>query len=80
MQYAFSNCPIAEFLVMSPKADQLVPLFGELFLNEPMPQDGYLELTDAPGWGVELNDQLELIRPYEGSASKARVHEVIATT
>ena len=31
MQYAFSNCPIAEFLVMSPKADELVPLFGELF-------------------------------------------------
>jgi hypothetical protein len=22
-------------------------------------------LTDAPGWGVELNQNLELIRPYE---------------
>jgi L-rhamnonate dehydratase len=51
---------------MSPEADQIVPLFGELFVNEPVPSDGYIELTDAPGWGVELNDKLELLRPYEG--------------
>jgi L-alanine-DL-glutamate epimerase-like enolase superfamily enzyme len=30
-----------------------------------LPQDGYIELTDAPGWGVELNDKLELLRPFE---------------
>ena len=71
MQYAFSNCPIAEFLVMSPKADELVPLFGELFTNEPIPKDGYLELPDAPGWGVELNQNLELVRPYENSRREA---------
>jgi L-rhamnonate dehydratase len=65
LQYAFTNCPIAEFLVMSPAADRVVPLFGELFRNEPLPQDGYIELTDAPGWGVELNDKLELLRPFE---------------
>jgi L-rhamnonate dehydratase len=50
---------------MSPKADQLVPLFGELFTNEPLPKDGYIDLSDEPGWGVELNDQLELVRPYQ---------------
>jgi L-rhamnonate dehydratase len=65
LQYAFTNCPIAEFLVMSPAADRLVPLFGELFRNEPLPRDGYIELSDAPGWGVELNDKLELVRPIE---------------
>jgi L-rhamnonate dehydratase len=43
----------------------MVPLFGELFRNEPLPRDGYIELTDAPGWGVELNDKLELLRPLE---------------
>src|SRR5499426_3179087 len=64
LQYAFTNCPIAEFLVMSPRADELVPLFGDLFKNEPLPRDGYVELTDEPGWGVELNDKLELIRPF----------------
>ncbi len=65
LQYAFTNCPLAEFLVMSPAADQVVPLFGELFRNEPLPQDGFIELSDAPGWGVELNDKLELVRPFE---------------
>ncbi len=65
LQYAFTNCPIAEFLVMSPAADRVVPLFGELFRNEPLPRDGYIELTTAPGWGVELNDKLKLVRPLE---------------
>src|ERR1700686_4133291 len=64
MQYAFTNCPIAEFLVMSPKADELVPLFGELFKNEPMPSKGFVELFPKPDWGVELNENLELVRPY----------------
>jgi L-rhamnonate dehydratase len=67
LQYAFTNCPLAEFLVMSPQADRLVPLFGGLFKNEPLPENGYLGLPEAPGWGVELNDQLKLIRPYARS-------------
>ena len=72
MQYAFTNCPIAEFLVMSPKADQIVPLFGELFKNEPLPKDGRLDLPDVPGWGVELNDRLDLIRPYARQKSEGK--------
>jgi len=64
LQYAFTNCPVAEFLVMSPKADEIVPLFGNLFKNEPLPKNGYLELSDKPGWGVELNNSLKRIRPY----------------
>ncbi len=65
LQFAFTNCPIAEFLVMSPQADELVPLFGRLFTNEPIPHQGFIELDDTPGWGVELNHDLELLRPYE---------------
>lgn len=68
LQYAFTNCPIAEFLMMSPKADRIVPLFGELFTHEPLPEDGFLDLTDAPGWGVELNSALKLVRPYASDA------------
>ena len=67
LQYANTNCPIAEFLVMSPQADKISPIFGELFKNEPLPVNGYLDLPETPGWGVELNDQLELIRPYARS-------------
>jgi L-rhamnonate dehydratase len=64
LQYAFPNCPMAEFLMMSPGADQVVPLFGNLFVGEPLPSEGYLLLPDKPGWGVELNrGALELQRP-----------------
>ena len=66
MQYAFRNCPVGEILIMSPEADRIVPVFGDLFANEPLPKDGYLDLSDAPGWGVELNPDLKLVRPYEG--------------
>lgn len=65
MQYARTNAPFAEFLIMSPQADRIVPLFGDLFVDEPVPKDGYLDLPDKPGWGVELNrDNLKLVRPY----------------
>lgn len=64
LQYAFTNCPVAAFLVMSPKADEIVPLFGNLFKNEPLSKNGYLELSDKPGCGVELNNSLKRIRPY----------------
>lgn len=68
--YAFANCPSAEFLVMSQHADRLVPIFGDLFKHEPLPVDGYVYLTEEPGWGVELNDELELTRPYARECSK----------
>lgn len=67
LQYAFTNCPVAEFLVMSPRADRIVPLFGALLKNEPLPKDGYIHLSDAPGFGVELNDDLKRVRPYARS-------------
>ncbi|MDE2820398.1 MAG: L-rhamnonate dehydratase [Chloroflexota bacterium] len=55
LQYAFTNCPMAEFLMMSPAADEIIPIFGDIFIDEPLPQGGYLRLPDKPGWGVELN-------------------------
>jgi L-rhamnonate dehydratase len=65
LQYAFTNCPMAEFLIMSPAADRIVPLFGDLFVNEPVPKDGWIDIPDTPGWGVELNrEALRLKRPY----------------
>lgn len=65
LQIANTNCPMAEFLIMSPKADKIVPLFANLFKNEPLPNNGYFDIPDSPGWGVELNkDELQLKRPY----------------
>jgi L-rhamnonate dehydratase len=66
LQYAFTNCPMAEFLILSPNADQISPLFGKLFLDEPVPNGGYIDLDSSkPGFGVTLNPDIPLYRPYE---------------
>src|SRR5262249_22474375 len=60
------NSPFAEFLMMAPRADEVVPMFSPLLLNEPVPQDGRIRAStlDKPGFGVELNRELEFVRPY----------------
>jgi len=66
LQYANVNSPMAEILIMSPKADKVVPVFANLFKDEPLPKDGFIELDKTKyGWGVELNREgLKLQRPY----------------
>jgi L-rhamnonate dehydratase len=66
MQIAFPSCPLAEFLIMSPQADRVVPFFGNLFTDEPLPHDGYVDLSPSkPGFGVTLNrKELDLQRPF----------------
>eukprot|EP00940_MAST-03C_sp_MAST-3C-sp2_P001903 g1903.t1 len=63
LQYAFRNCPMAEFLNLSPKSDKIEPYFGSLFPDEPLPKDGFIDLPDRPGFGVTLNKE-GLRRPY----------------
>ncbi|MDB5367055.1 MAG: Mandelate racemase/muconate lactonizing protein [Rhodospirillales bacterium] len=58
------NSPFAEFLMMAPKADQVVPMFHPLLLDEPVPVNGKLKLPDRPGFGVRLNPECALHRPY----------------
>ncbi len=57
------NSPFAEFLMMAPKADKVIPMFTPLLLDEPVPQSGRLKLGDAPGFGVRLNPECKLHRP-----------------
>jgi L-rhamnonate dehydratase len=59
------NSPFAEFLMMAPKADIVVPMFTPLMLDEPVPQNGRMVLPDRPGFGVRLNPDCKLTRPYE---------------
>ena len=70
MCMAFPSVPMAEFLVMSEQADTLAPNFGTMFVEEPMPVDGYVSLpAHKPGWGLELNKAaLHLQRPFPRSA------------
>jgi len=60
------NSPYAEFLMMAPKADAVVPMFAPQLLGEPVPENGRLKLSllDKPGFGVELNRSIPLHRPY----------------
>ena len=58
------NSPFAEFLMMAPQADKVVPMFHPQLLGEPVPVNGRLKLPDTPGFGVELNRSIALHRPY----------------
>jgi L-rhamnonate dehydratase len=59
------NSPFAEFLMMAPAADRVVPMFHPQLVGEPVPVNGRLKLSDSPGFGVELNRSIALHRPYE---------------
>ena len=71
MQYAFINCPIAEYINLSPNADSIVPYFGGLFPDEPLPKDGFIDLPDRPGFGVTLKRD-GLKRPYARSEEDSK--------
>ena len=61
------NSPFSEFLMMHPSASEVVPMFSPLLLDEPVPENGRLrtsEFTDRPGFGVRLNPDCSLTRPY----------------
>jgi L-rhamnonate dehydratase len=58
--------PFAEFLMMAPDADAVVPMFTPLLTGEPVPERGRIRLSalERPGFGVELNRALLLERPF----------------
>jgi L-rhamnonate dehydratase len=59
------NSPFSEFLMMHPQASEIVPMFSPLLLDEPVPVDGRLRVPDTPGFGVRLNPECALSRPYQ---------------
>jgi L-rhamnonate dehydratase len=44
----------------SPDGKSILPVFGNLFTNEPVPHGGSLDVSDQPGFGLTLNPQLTL--------------------
>jgi L-rhamnonate dehydratase len=58
--------PFAEFLMMAPQADRVVPMFQPLFVDEPVPENGRLPRSalERPGFGVELDRTLLFERPF----------------
>ncbi|MFO0980384.1 MAG: L-rhamnonate dehydratase [Planctomycetota bacterium] len=62
---ATSNAPFAEFLVMSPSADRIVPVLGNLFTGEPLPENGFIAVSERPGFGVDIDrSRVQLSRPF----------------
>lgn len=57
------NSPFQEYLANSPDGKSVLPVFGDLFINEPIPTNGYLDVSqlDRPGFGLELNPNARLI-------------------
>ncbi|TNY17965.1 putative racemase [Rhodotorula diobovata] len=45
----------------SPDGKSIAPVFGNLLLDEPVPHGGFIEVGDAPGFGLELNPAGELV-------------------
>ena len=59
------HSPFCEFLITSPDGDRVMPLFGDLFEGEQLPENGSIQVSDAPGFGLELRrDAVPLRRPY----------------
>jgi L-rhamnonate dehydratase len=52
-----------EYVAASPDGQTIMPVFGDLFEGEPMPQNGKLKLSEAPGFGMTLasRDGLEAV-------------------
>jgi L-rhamnonate dehydratase len=59
-----TNSPFAEFLMMHPTAEEVVPMFSPMLEGEPVPVNGRLKVPDDPGFGVSLSSDLDLARPY----------------
>jgi L-rhamnonate dehydratase len=57
------NSPFQEYLANSPDSQSIEPVFGALFLDEPMPINGKLSVSrlDKPGFGLTLNPQVRLL-------------------
>jgi L-alanine-DL-glutamate epimerase-like enolase superfamily enzyme len=58
-----SNCPFQEYLANSVDGHSVLPVFGDLFTNEPVPTKGFLDVSvlDKPGFGLEVNPAARLL-------------------
>jgi L-rhamnonate dehydratase len=63
------HCPFCEYLNTSPDCLSFPAVFGNMFTNEILPDQGKIRLGDEPGWGLTLNrEALSLKRPHAEEA------------
>jgi len=56
--------PFGEFALLDPEGATVSPQLAPLLLGEPLPENGRVRIPETPGFGVTLNRDLELARPY----------------
>jgi L-rhamnonate dehydratase len=52
-----TGAPLCEYVASSANGKTILPVFGELFDGEEVPEDGRLRLSDAPGFGMTVADR-----------------------
>ena len=63
---------LAEFPVMAGRGEEIVPFQGPLLTGEPLPVDGRVRVSDEPGFGLALEESIELLRPVTRELLRAR--------
>jgi len=61
---AHLHASIPNFLIQENFDDSLEPWTWDVLTGVPRVENGYLNVPDAPGWGVELNEGEALKHPY----------------
>jgi L-rhamnonate dehydratase len=56
-----TGAAFCEYVAASPDGQSIQPVFGDLFVGEPLPEKGRIRLGDAPGFGMELRDRSMLV-------------------
>jgi galactonate dehydratase len=71
---AHVHAALPNFLIHESFDDSLEPWTWELLRGAPRVEDGYLSVPDAPGWGVELDEDEAARHPY-GETNFLRLFE-----
>jgi L-rhamnonate dehydratase len=53
--------PFCEYVAASADGLGIQPVFGDLFVGEPLPVNGKLTIGDAPGFGMTIADRSQLV-------------------
>lgn len=56
-----TGSPLCEYVASSPDGRSIRPVFGGLFVGEPLPEEGRLEIPDRPGFGMDIADRSVLV-------------------
>ncbi len=57
-----TGAAFCEYVAASPDGQSIQPVFGDLFVGEPLPENGRIRLGDAPGFGMDLRDRAMLVQ------------------